>query len=262
MSPLSRRRFMESTAAAAACVGGGMFARADEATPAPPQVKLPGTDILMSRVGQGTGVHGHNRQSDQTRMGFEKLVALFRHAFDRGITFFDLADLYGTHVYFREALRSIPRERITILTKVWWRFDGPRDETSAPFRRQVAKQAVERFRHELTTDYLDIVLLHCLDNNSWQTDLGPYLEALKRRERTAANPRGRRFVPRFRRPESCRLIAVGRCDPGPNQSQRRQNGCSAARRDHVLRMAKDQGKAVLGMKILGEGQLADSAKPV
>ena len=64
-------------------------------------------------------------------MGFEKLVNLFHHAYDRGITFFDLADLYGSHVYFREALRTIPREKITILTKVWWRYDGPRERDAS-----------------------------------------------------------------------------------------------------------------------------------
>src|SRR5436309_3563836 len=80
--------------------------------------------LATTRLTMGTGVHGGNRQSDQSRMGFEKLVGLFQHAYDRGLRFFDLADLYGTHVYFREALRKIPREEITILTKLWWRYDG------------------------------------------------------------------------------------------------------------------------------------------
>ena len=65
----------------------------------------------MSRLGQGTGVHGGKRQSDQTRMGFAKLVDLMHHAYDRGIRFFDLADLYGTHVYFREALKNMDRRQ-------------------------------------------------------------------------------------------------------------------------------------------------------
>jgi predicted aldo/keto reductase-like oxidoreductase len=37
-------------------------------------------------------------------------VGLFRHCYDRGINFFDLADWYGSHPYCREALRHIPRE--------------------------------------------------------------------------------------------------------------------------------------------------------
>ena len=102
-------------------------------------ITLGRTGIRMSRLGQGTGVHGGERQSDQTRMGFEKLVDLMRHAYDRGIRFFDLADLYGTHVYFREALKSMERDKLAILTKVWWRYDGPEDQTSRPERRQMAK---------------------------------------------------------------------------------------------------------------------------
>ena len=93
-------------------------------------IKLGSTGIKMSRLGQGTGVHGGERQSDQTRMGFAKLVDLMHHAYDRGIRFFDLADLYGTHVYFREALKSMERDKLAILTKVWWRYDGPEDQTS------------------------------------------------------------------------------------------------------------------------------------
>ena len=102
-------------------------------------IELGRTGIKMSRLGQGTGVHGGERQSDQTRMGFAKLVDLMQHAYDRGIRFFDLADLYGTHVYFREALKSMERDKLAILTKVWWRYDGPEDQTSRPERRQMAR---------------------------------------------------------------------------------------------------------------------------
>ena len=39
--------------------------------PPPPMVKLGKTGIELTRMAQGTGVHGGNRQSDQTRAGFE-----------------------------------------------------------------------------------------------------------------------------------------------------------------------------------------------
>src|SRR6266851_1273665 len=117
MNHMHRRSFLTATAGAAVCLGTA--AHADETTkngkspPAPPRVKLGKTRIETTRLAMGTGVTGGNRQSDQTRMGFEKLVALFHHAYDRGVRFFDLADLYGTHVYFREALRKIPRKEVT-----------------------------------------------------------------------------------------------------------------------------------------------------
>src|SRR5437868_85469 len=117
MEPINRRKFLANSGGAVACLGaaplaGPVFAaqtpapttsERPPAPPAPPRVPLGRTGINLSRLAMGTGVNGGNRQSNQTRMGFERLVALFRHAYDRGITFFDLADLYGTHVYFREA---------------------------------------------------------------------------------------------------------------------------------------------------------------
>ena len=116
MTEIDRRRFLGATAGAAALGASGALraaspsnnspAAAADRPPAPPIIKLGKTGIKMSRLGQGTGVHGGERQSDQTRMGFAKLVDLMHHAYDRGIRFFDLADLYGTHVYFREALKK------------------------------------------------------------------------------------------------------------------------------------------------------------
>ncbi len=173
----NRRQFVGATGSAAVLLSNAAVTLADDVT-SPPQVPLGKTGITLSRVGQGTGVHGGRRQSDQSRMGFEKLVALFRHSYDRGITFFDLADLYGTHLYFREALRSIPREKVTIMTKMWWRYDGPENNTRAPFRKQVAQSALERYCHELNTDYLDIVLLHCMTKAAWDQDLQQYMDEL------------------------------------------------------------------------------------
>src|SRR3982750_466046 len=142
MNEIDRRRFLGSAAGAAAALGaaGRLHAAAptdkapevanlSDRPPAPPMIELGKTKIKMSRLGQGTGVHGGNRQSDQTRMGFAKLVDLMHHSYDRGIRFFDLADLYGTHVYFREALREMDRSKLTILTKMWWRYDGPENQT-------------------------------------------------------------------------------------------------------------------------------------
>ena len=158
MDPIDRRRFIGTGAGVAA----GLAATSQLAAanvPTSPPVELAKTGVRMSRLGQGTGVQGHNRASKQTRMGFEKFVPLLRHGYDRGIRFFDLADLYGTHVYFREALKSMDREQLAILTKVWWPYDGPRNRTGEPHRAQIVRSTIERFRHEIKTDYLDIVLL-------------------------------------------------------------------------------------------------------
>jgi aryl-alcohol dehydrogenase-like predicted oxidoreductase len=267
MSTIDRRHFMGRAAGVAAGLAAASELQATEipstplpTPPPPPLVPLGSTGIELSRVGQGTGVHGGNRQSNQTRMGFEKLVALFRHSYDRGIRFFDLADLYGTHIYFREALRSIPREEVAILTKIWWRYDGPEDQASSTERKQIAQATLERFRHELATDYLDIVLLHCMQKASWDQSLEPYMEVLEEAktkgqvravgvschdfgalETASVSPWVDVILARFN-PQGVKM------DGTPEQIAQ------------LLRTAKKNGKAVIGMKIFGEGQLVEQRK--
>jgi aryl-alcohol dehydrogenase-like predicted oxidoreductase len=273
MNPIDRRRFLGTAAGAAAALGATTGLRPSIANdrlsngetnsgppPAPQIITLGNTKIKMSRLGQGTGVHGGNRQSDQTRMGFEKLVGLMSHAYDRGIRFFDLADLYGTHLYFREALRNMERDKLAILTKLWWRYDGPEDQTSLPERRQMARSALERFRHELATDYIDIVLLHCLTKSGWDEKMAPYMEVLSEaKEKGQIRALGC----------SCHdLQAMKTAAVSPwvdvllariNMKGGKEVMMDGSREEveDVLRTARKNGKAIIGMKIFGEGRLAN-----
>ncbi|TWU42067.1 aldo/keto reductase [Novipirellula artificiosorum] len=262
MVQVNRRQILGAGAAAATVLGSSAQAvPLDSAdVPPPPQIQLGNTGITMSRIGQGTGVHGGKRQSDQTRMGFDDLVALFHHSYERGITFFDLADLYGTHVYFREALRTIPREKVTIMSKMWWRYDGPENATKAPHRKEIVRSTLERFRHEIDTDYLDIVLLHCETTRNWDEQLKPYMDEL-----AAAKEK-----------KQVRAVGVSCHDFGALETAAEcpwvdvvlarinRKGGKAAKMDGtteevsaLLQKMKDNGKAVLGMKIFGEGTLVD-----
>ena len=255
MVQVNRRRFVGATAAAATVLANAQTSNAAE-VPAPPQIALGNTGITMSRVGQGTGVHGGRRQSDQTRMGFEKLVSLFHHAYDRGITFFDLADLYGSHLYFREALRTIPREKITILSKVWWRYDGPESATRQPHRTEVIRSTVERFQHELNTDYIDIVLLHCMKNGKWDDELKIYMDELaaaKEKKKVRAVGVSCHDYDALKTAAQCPWVDVvlARINPKGVKMDGSPEEITA-----VLKEMKDNGKAVIGMKIFGEGQLS------
>ena len=223
-------------------------------------IELGKTKIKMSRLGQGTGVHGHNRQSDQTRMGFAKLVDLMHHAYDRGIRFFDLADLYGTHIYFREALKRMERDKLAILTKVWWRYDGPEDQTSLPERRQMARTTLERFRHELTTDYLDIVLLHCLVKKDWDQQMGPYMDVLndaKAKGQIRAVGCSCHNLEAMKTAAACPWVDVMLARINIKGGDKFMMDGSRTQVEAVLRTARANGKSIIGMKIFGEGRLAD-----
>jgi aryl-alcohol dehydrogenase-like predicted oxidoreductase len=182
------------------------------------------------------------------------------HAYDRGIRFFDLADLYGTHVYFREALREMKRDDLTILTKMWWRYDGPEDQTSAPERRQMAKTALERFLNELNVEYIDILLLHCLMKPGWDEHMKPYMEVLSEaKEKGVIRALGcschdfgamqTAAVTPWVDVMLARINMKGGKDVMMDGSREQIEG--------VLRTARSNGKAIIGMKIFGEGKLAD-----
>jgi aryl-alcohol dehydrogenase-like predicted oxidoreductase len=260
MNEIDRRNFLTCSAGltlglSATAQGTGAEPAPASAPPAPPRVPLGRTGITLSRLALGTGVHGGNRQSNQSRMGFERLVALFRHAYDRGITFFDLADLYGTHLYFREALRAIPRERVTILTKLWWRYDGPTEPVAEPYRRRVAATTLERFRHELNTDYIDIVLLHCMTTSRWDRELVPYMEALteaKQKKQVRAVGVSCHDLGALNKAAECPWVDVvlARINPRGAMMDGKPDEIVAA-----LRRIKNARKAVIGMKIFGEGRL-------
>jgi 1-deoxyxylulose-5-phosphate synthase len=264
MEPINRRSFLTNSGGAVATLGTMPLASplfnvdqqpTGERPPVPPQVPLGRTGVTLSRLAMGTGVRGGDRQSNQTRMGFEKLTGLFRHAYDRGITFFDLADTYGTHIYFREVLRNMPRDRVTIQTKLWFRYDGPTEPVAEAHRRRTALTTLERFRHELSTDYIDIVLLHCVTAPDWDRQLAPYMEALTESKRNGkikaigVSCHDLRALNRAAESPWVEVI-LSRINPRGVIMDGQPEEVVAA-----LRKAKDNGKAVIGMKIFGEGRL-------
>jgi aryl-alcohol dehydrogenase-like predicted oxidoreductase len=226
-------------------------------------VPLGKTGLEVTRLAQGTGVHGGNRQSDQTRAGFNDLTALFRHAYDRGIKFFDLADLYGTHIYFREALRTIPRDDVKVLTKIWWRYDGPEDAagTRQPARADACRATLERFRHELGTDHLDIVLLHCTMSATWDHDLEIYrdvLSAAQEKKQVGVVGVSCHTLDALKTAAKCPWVEVILSRINPKGAS--MDGSPDVVMP-VLREARANGKAIIGMKIFGEVSSRASARP-
>jgi aryl-alcohol dehydrogenase-like predicted oxidoreductase len=193
-------------------------------------------------------------------MGFAALVELMNHAYDRGIRFFDLADLYGTHVYFREALKGMDRSKLAILTKMWWRYDGPEDQTSLPERQQMVRTALERYRHELATDYLDIVLLHCLTKPGWDENMKPYMEVLseaKAKGTIRALGCSCHDIQAMRTAAEAPWVDVMLARINMKGGKEVMMDGSREEIEGVLRIARKNGKAIIGMKIFGEGKLAD-----
>jgi predicted aldo/keto reductase-like oxidoreductase len=214
------------------------------------KVKLGKTGLKVSRLAMGTGTHGGNQSSDMTRMGVENWVKMARHALDRGISFYDAADLYGSHANVREMLKEVPREKATLLTKIWtrqekWNMDSP-------------EKTIDRFRKETNSDYFDIMLLHCMTNAKWQEEKKPYIEAL-----SAAKQKGIIKTVGV----SCHnfdALKLAVDDPWVDVILARINpdglvmDATADEVMAVLKKAHESGKGIIGMKIFGEGRMKDA----
>ena len=157
-----RREFLSATAAAVGtfAVAGSASAKAAPGRSGLPEsatatVTLGQSGLKCSLVGMGTGSHGSGQASNQTRLGVKDFTRVVRHAYDNGVRLFDVADQYGSHVYLREALKGLPRESYVIQTK------------THAVKVADAKSHIERYRMELGVDYLDIVLLHCMQKAEW-----------------------------------------------------------------------------------------------
>jgi predicted aldo/keto reductase-like oxidoreductase len=216
-------------------------------------VPLGKTNIKLTRIGIGTGMRGGMRQSNHTRMGQERFNALVLDAYERGARWFDVADLYGTQPYLANALQEIPRKDYVVVSKIWWQRGGiPEPE------RPGADVVVERFLKELRTDYIDMILLHCVTSEKWPSELSHYMEILAQLKKKG--------IIRAHGVSCHSLGALRACidEPWVDSVHTRINPYGASMDGppeevaSVLRNMHDAGKAVVGMKLIGEGRFRDS----
>ena len=80
-------------------------------------VTLGSTGIKTSRLAMGTGTVGSGHHSNQTALGVKGLSDLLLNGYDHGLRFFDAADSYGSHPHVAEALKHVPRDKVTVVSK-------------------------------------------------------------------------------------------------------------------------------------------------
>lgn len=218
------------------------------------KVKLGNTGMKVSRIAWGTGTIGGGKASNQTRLGMKKFVEMAHHAYDRGITFFDMADSYGSHPYVGKAIKSLPRENITLLTKIWTYEDG--SDRNAPIR-----ESIDRYRQEIGSDYIDIVLMHCLTKGGWSNNRKHYMDGLSKAKQDGiikavgvSCHSWDAMVEAVDHP----WVDVIMARINPFQSHMDETPDKVKK---LLGKAKKNGKGVIGIKIFGEGNhVSDSER--
>jgi len=212
------------------------FAAADTVT-------LGSTGIKTSRLAMGTGTNGSGKHSHQTALGVKGLSDLLLNGYDRGLRFFDAADSYGSHPHVAEALKHVPRDKVTVLTKSWAR-------DAAGIRSDL-----ERFRRELGTDYLDVCLMHCLTEADWTTRYPGAMDALseaKQKGTIRAHGCSCHSIEALRAAAKSPWVEIDLARINPIGAEMDADPATVV---SVLKEMKAAGKAVVGMKILGQGAL-------
>jgi aryl-alcohol dehydrogenase-like predicted oxidoreductase len=252
---IKRRDFLKRSALGmGSLLLGSELARSEASKPASydpyETVTLGKSGLKVSRFCMGTGVHGFNRQSNATRMGKEKFEALIQGAHDRGVRMYDLADLYGTHPYLLPALKGLQRDKYAVVTKIWFKSGGlPESE------RPGADVVVSRFLKEIGTDYLDLVLLHCVTSPTWPDELRKQMDLMaKLKDKGMIRAHG----------VSCHSVAALEAaanEPWVDSVHARINPYGMSMDGPpdkvvpVLKKIHAAGKGVVGMKLIGEGRL-------
>ncbi len=262
MKKSSRRQFLQAalgSAAAAGLISAGKAYSDEEATfpKAPddftlPKGKLGGTGLTPTLLGIGTGTNGWGGRSNQTELGKKQLISLLEYSYDRSLRYFDLADQYGSHPFMMKALDSgggtVPRGKSFLLTKTHAR-------TATEMHADL-----DRFRKELNTDYLDVVLLHCKFSGDWPETHAGAMEVLSEaKQKGVIKAHG----------VSCHSLSAlktAATSPWVDVDLARLNpwgrhmDADVDTVKSVLTEMRQTGKGVIGMKILAQGEASTPTK--
>ncbi|MGC1482610.1 MAG: aldo/keto reductase [Candidatus Acidiferrum sp.] len=250
---MKRREFLLRTActAGAAWLHAALPRRADALAfkPLPRKfsasdtITLGKTGIQTSRLAMGTGTVGVGQHSHQTALGLKGLSDLLLNGYDHGLRFFDSADSYGSHPHVAEALKHVPRDKVTVLTKSWAR-DAP-----------TMRADLDRFRRELGTDYIDVFLMHCLTESNWTERFRPVMDVLseaKEKGIIRAHGCSCHSIEALREATKSPWVEVHLVRINPIGSFMEADPGTVV---SVIKEMRAAGKGIVGMKILGQGDL-------
>ena len=259
MSQVTRREFLRGGIAAAGVLATSRLSWTEETASrkrsATDWVTLGKSGIKVTRLAFGTGTNGGRVQRE---LGRERFTRLVRHAYDRGIRFFECADNYrDMHEMLATALKGIDRDSYKLMTKMRWG-----DTKDVP-------KTIDRFRKELNSDYFDILLLHCLRTTGWPEELKRLMDAME-------EAKDKKII--LSHGASCHGLKPLKAMPGVewldvalvrvNHDGTHMDGPvgewrEAGHHDEAvaeIRNIHRSGTGVIGMKLMGNGEFTEAAR--
>ncbi len=211
--------------------------------------------MKVTRLAFGTGTHGGRVQRELGQEGFTRLV---RHAYDNGIRFFETADSYGgMHEMLGIALKGLPRDSYRLMSK----YRTPNQGDPLP--------KLDTYRRQLNTEYLDIMLLHCVRPPTWNSDyrdMEDAFEEAKHRKVILSHGASEHGLPALRQFPGNRFLEVAMIRM--NHKGVRMDVDSATEPGGeaigdvpavvaLTRKVHDEGMGVISMKLVGEGRFTN-----
>ena len=215
-------------------------------------VTLGKSGVKVTRLAFGTGTVSGRTQRE---LGQEQFTRLVRHAYDRGIRFFETSETYGEmHKMLGAALKGIPRDTYRLMSKVTTR-EGVNPQ-----------EKIDQLRKLANTEYFDVMLLHRQHTATWPTDTLKWQDGVQEAQsKKVVLGRGASVhgLPALRQvPDSkfleLAMIRMNHKGTRMDAEQYDTDGLGNVSEvvTHVKQVRK-QGMGVISMKLVGEGSFTN-----
>lgn len=212
-------------------------------------VTLGKSSVKVTRLALGTGSFSGKIQRELGQEGFTRLV---RYAYDHGIRFFETAESYGDmHRMLGEALKGLPRDTYTLMSKVTTFHDGVNPA-----------EKFDELRRLASTEYFDIMLLHWQHTATWPSDTRRWQDGiLEAQSKKIILGRGASVhgLPALRQMPANKFLEVAMIrmnHKGVRMDAEDYNASVGGDVPEVVshvQQVRKQGMGVISMKLVGEG---------
>jgi len=244
----SRRNFLKSSLAAGAfAVTGRLPLQAARGT-ATDWVTLGKSNVKVTRLAFGTGTMSGRVQRE---LGQDQFTRLVRHAYDRGIRFFETAESYGDmHRMLGIALKGVPRDSYRLMSKVTTR-DGVNPQ-----------EKIDELRKLAQTEYFDVLLLHYQHTGTWPSDTVRWQDGVseaKVKKAVVGQGASVHGLPALRQMPGNKWLEVAMIrmnHKGTKMDAEDYNTGGPGNVPEVVthtKTVKGQGMGIISMKLIGEG---------
>lgn len=248
MVQCSRRNFLKTGLAAGVLAGtAGLPLRAARGT-ATDVVTLGKSGVKVTRLAFGTGSVGGRVQRE---LGQDQFTRVVRHAYDRGIRFFETAESYsGMHEMLGIALKGVPRDSYKLMSKVTTRPGGNPQEK------------IDELRKMVNTEYFDVLLMHWQHVASWPQDTVRWQDGIleaKHRQAVVGYGASVHGLPALRQFPGNKWLEVAMIrmnHKGSHMDAEEYNAAGPGNVEEVVEhvhQVRTDGMGVISMKLVGEG---------